>query len=157
MIGPGPGSPSDHTHLVRTIPLLEKTIPILGICLGHQMIVEAYNGKVIPTGTPMHGKSSEIFITRLSCLFRDIPSPFIAARYHSLAAFSISLPLEVTAYAMHHSNTNQHIIMAVEHTSAPIYGIQFHPESFLSEHGLTLLQNFLNISIDQDNQTKTIS
>ena len=114
-------------------------LPILGVCLGHQAIGEAFGGKVIRAKQVMHGKTSQIAHTGVG-VFKDLPSPFTVIRYHSLAIERASLPacLEVTAW------TDDGEIMGVRHKDFDIEGVQFHPESILSEHGHALLKNFLD-------------
>jgi anthranilate synthase component 2 len=115
-------------------------LPILGVCLGHQSIGAAFGGKVVRAHEVMHGKTSPIEHTGVG-VFKDLPSPFTVIRYHSLAIERASLPdnLEVTAW------TADGEIMGVRHKNFPIEGVQFHPESILSEHGHALLKNFLTI------------
>ncbi len=137
-ISPGPCTP--HEAGV-SIPLLQRfagQIPILGVCLGHQAIGAAFGGKVIRAREVMHGKTSLIAHTGVS-VFKDLPSPYTVTRYHSLAIERASLPacLEVTAW------TDDGEIMGVQHKEFNLHGVQFHPESILSEHGHALLQNFL--------------
>ncbi len=146
IIGPGPGAPNDYYHIVQLIPHITEIAPILGICLGHQMIIHAYGGHVIPTGAPVHGKASPIRHNGKSLLFQKIPSPCIVGRYHSLAAYSLPAVLTLSAY-IDDEAIQQRLVMALEHTEKAIYGVQFHPESFLSEHGITLISNFIQISI----------
>jgi anthranilate synthase component 2 len=123
------------------IPLLQRfsgTVPILGVCLGHQSIGAAFGGKVVRAKQVMHGKTSLITHTGVG-VFKDLPSPYTVTRYHSLAIERASLPdcLEVTAW------TDDGEIMAVRHKEFDLQGVQFHPESILSEHGHALLKNFL--------------
>ncbi len=147
ILGPGPGAPDDFPHIIELIPQLENRIPVLGICLGHQMIIKAYGGDVKPTGFPIHGKTSPIFYSQACQLFNSMPNPFLAGRYHSLGAYETPDALYAVAHLKHEMTSYiTSPIMAVEHKTAPIFGVQFHPESFLSEHGLTLLSNFLNLS-----------
>ena len=116
-----------------------KIIPTLGVCLGHQVIAECFNSKVIQSGKPVHGKVSKIYFKK-SYIFNDMDNPFEATRYHSLIVDqkSLSIELKITA------NTNDGVIMALEHQKFPIYGVQFHPESIATEDGHKLLKNFLN-------------
>ena len=139
-ISPGPCSPAEAGISVALIKHFAGKIPILGVCLGHQSIGAAFGGNIIRARQIMHGKTSEITHDG-SVLFRDIPSPHTVIRYHSLAIERSTLPacLRITA------ETADGEIMAVEHESLPIYGVQYHPESILSEHGHALLQNFLDI------------
>ena len=117
-----------------------KKIPTLGVCLGHQTIGQAFGGKIISAKQIVHGKTDEIKHNHKG-IFKDLPSPFIATRYHSLSIDRKKIPnlLEITA------ETNCGEIMAVQHKELPIYGVQFHPESIMSEYGHLLLKNFINI------------
>jgi anthranilate synthase component 2 len=116
-----------------------RTIPLLGVCLGHQCIGAAYGGEIVRAGRPMHGKTSRIH-HRGTDLFTGLPAPFLASRYHSLVISPASMPpeLEVTA------TSEDGEIMAVRHTTYPVYGVQFHPESVLTEHGYRILDHFLH-------------
>ncbi len=139
IISPGPCSPTEagiSTQLVRQIG---GSIPILGVCLGHQCIGAAYGGEIVRARRPMHGKTSRIHHTGVG-VFEGLPSPFVATRYHSLVLGPESVPpcLEVTATA------EDGEIMAVQHLEHPVYGVQFHPESVLTEHGYRLVDRFLH-------------
>jgi len=138
VISPGPGVPSDAGVSIELIRALGPTTPTLGVCLGHQAVAEAFGGKVVRAPELMHGKASPVHHTGAGVL-RGLPSPFSAIRYHSLCAAEADLPdaLEVTA----HSDSG--VIMAVRHREYPVEGVQFHPESILTEHGKALLANFL--------------
>lgn len=138
VISPGPGFPKDAGVSLDVIRELGSEIPLLGICLGHQSIGEAYGGKVIHAPELMHGKTSMIEHTG-DTLFADIPSPFEATRYHSLIVEESTLPdcLEVTA------RTVSGEIMGVRHKEHPVVGVQFHPESILTGYGMKMLENFL--------------
>lgn len=139
LISPGPCDPDAAgiclplLHAVKDAPK-----PVFGVCLGHQSIGQAFGGKVIRADEPMHGKTSPI-LHKDKGVFKGIPSPFTATRYHSLIVERASLPdvLEVTA------ETEDGIIMGLQHKTLPLHGVQFHPESIASEHGHTLLKNFL--------------
>jgi anthranilate synthase/aminodeoxychorismate synthase-like glutamine amidotransferase len=137
MISPGPGSPSQAGISVQTITSFASKIPVMGVCLGHQSIGKAYGGKIIRADRIMHGKSSPIFHDGRG-LFKTLPNPFDAIRYHSLIVEKKSLPdcLEVSAW------TDEGEIMGLRHLTHNVEGVQFHPESILSEHGTTLLHNF---------------
>jgi anthranilate synthase component II len=137
-ISPGPKSPKDAGVSVDVLKQFKGKLPILGVCLGHQAIGEAFGGKVIRAKQVMHGKTSQIAHTGVG-VFKGLPSPFTVIRYHSLAIERASLPdcLEVTAW------TDDGEIMGVRHKEFDIEGVQFHPESILSEHGHALLKNFL--------------
>jgi anthranilate synthase component 2 len=137
-ISPGPKAPAQAGISVEVLKHFAGKKPILGVCLGHQAIGEAFGGKVIRAKQVMHGKTSLIAHTGVG-VFKNLPSPFTVIRYHSLAIERSSLPscLEVTAW------TDDGEIMGVRHKEFDIEGVQFHPESILSEHGHTLLKNFL--------------
>ncbi len=142
VISPGPSSPKNSgicLDLIKENSVLNKPIPMLGVCLGHQAIAEAFGGIVIQSGSPIHGKVSKITHSN-SKLFKNIKSPFNATRYHSLIIQKKSMPktLKVTA------KIKDDTIMAIEHTNLPIFGVQFHPESIATEYGHQLLKNFLN-------------
>ncbi len=138
IISPGPGTPDDGGISLETIRRLGSKIPILGVCLGHQCIGQAYGGNVIRAPRLMHGKTSMVY-HRNEPLFTGVPSPFEATRYHSLIVDEPNLPkeLKVTAF------TDQGEIMAVRHVEHPVVGVQFHPESILTGYGPRILQNFL--------------
>jgi anthranilate synthase component 2 len=137
-ISPGPKSPKDAGVSVDVLKEFKGKKPILGVCLGHQAIGEAFGGRIIRAKQVMHGKTSKIAHTGEG-VFKGLPSPFTVIRYHSLAIERASLPacLEVTAW------TDDGEIMGVRHKEFDIEGVQFHPESILSEHGHAMLKNFL--------------
>jgi anthranilate synthase/aminodeoxychorismate synthase-like glutamine amidotransferase len=139
IISPGPCSPSEAGISTDVVRRLGATIPILGVCLGHQCIGAAYGGEIVRAGQPMHGKTSMIH-HRGEGLFRGLPAPFRATRYHSLVIAPASVPdeLEVTA------TSEDGEIMAVQHRRHPVHGVQFHPESVLTEHGYRLVDHFLH-------------
>ena len=139
VISPGPCSPNEAGISLATIERLGGKIPLLGVCLGHQAIGQAFGGKVVHARTLMHGKTSPIHHVGAG-VFRGLPSPFVATRYHSLAVARDSLPdcLEVTAW------TEDGEIMGLRHKTLAVEGVQFHPESILTEHGHALLKNFLD-------------
>ena len=139
-ISPGPCTPHEAGVSVPLLQHFAGKLPILGVCLGHQSIGAAFGGKVIRAQEVMHGKTSPIEHTGVG-VFKELPSPFTVIRYHSLAIERASLPdhLEVTAW------TADGEIMGVRHKDFPIEGVQFHPESILSEHGHALLKNYLSI------------
>ncbi|HQT81131.1 MAG: anthranilate/aminodeoxychorismate synthase component II [Ferrovum sp. 37-45-19] len=140
VISPGPCSPKEAGISVEVIRQLAGHIPILGVCLGHQAIGEALGGKVIHAKTVMHGKVSPIFHQHQG-VFTDLPNPMKATRYHSLAVERESLPAELTVTAW----TQDGEIMGLKHIHYPLEGVQFHPESILTEQGHQLLNNFLNL------------
>ena len=138
VISPGPCDPERAGISVELVRGAAGTCPILGVCLGHQAIAQAFGGRIVRASRIMHGKTSEIEHAGEG-LFRGLPSPFAATRYQSLVAEPASLPacLEVTA------RTGDDVIMAVQHRELPIHGLQFHPESIETKHGHHLLSNFL--------------
>lgn len=138
LISPGPRTPNEAGISLPLIQHFKGKIPILGVCLGHQSIGQAFGGKVIRAEKLMHGKTSEIHHDGQS-IFAGLPSPFIATRYHSLIVCRETLPdcLEITA------ETSEGEIMGLRHKQYRIEGVQFHPESIISEHGLTMLHQFL--------------
>ena len=138
LISPGPGRPDGAGISLAVIEQLGADYPILGVCLGHQSIGQAYGGDVVSAPTLMHGKTSAIHHTGVG-VFAGLPEPFVATRYHSLVVEPATLPdvLEVTA------STDDGVIMGVRHRELPVEGVQFHPESVLTPSGPTLLANFL--------------
>ena len=140
VLSPGPCTPNEAGICLPLLTELQGKIPLLGVCLGHQSIGQAYGGKVVRAEKLMHGKTSSITHTGEG-IFKDIPSPFTATRYHSLIVERNSLPksLKVTA------ETEGGIIMGLQHESQKVYGVQFHPESIASEYGHRLLGNFLKL------------
>lgn len=144
VISPGPCTPNEAGV---SVPLLERfagRFPILGVCLGHQSIGQAFGGRVVRARAVMHGKTSLIYHRGVG-VFRDIPNPFEATRYHSLIIEAATLPmcLEVTAWTQHADGSVDEI-MGVRHKTLPVEGVQFHPESILTQHGHHLLRNFLD-------------
>lgn len=141
VISPGPGSPKQAGISLSAIHHFAPQIPILGVCLGHQSIAEAFGGRVIRAGRIMHGKTSLIFHDGRS-IYQSLPNPFEAIRYHSLIVEKDSLPdcLEICAY------TQQGEIMGLRHLEYPVEGVQFHPESILTTVGEQIIRNFLNMS-----------
>ncbi len=140
MISPGPCSPTEAGVSCDIIRAFAGKKPLLGVCLGHQAIGQVYGGKVVRAPNLMHGKTSPIFHDGED-LFRGMPSPFAATRYHSLVVDRPSLPecLKVTAW------TEDGLIMGLKHRTLPVWGVQFHPESFVTERGLDILANFLRL------------
>jgi anthranilate synthase/aminodeoxychorismate synthase-like glutamine amidotransferase len=141
VISPGPCTPSEAGISVDLIEELHETIPILGVCLGHQSIGIAFGGRVVSAKTIVHGKTSNILHDQKG-IFENIPSPFDATRYHSLVVDRNTLPevLEITAW------TEDETIMGIRHSIFPVVGVQFHPESIATQHGRRLLRNFLNLT-----------
>ncbi len=141
LLSPGPCAPDQAGICLPLLRAAPEDMPVLGVCLGHQSIGQAYGGDVIRAKTLMHGKTSQIHHNDTG-IFKDLPNPFTATRYHSLAVKRETLPeeLEVTAW------TEDGEIMGVQHKTRPIYGVQFHPESIATEGGHQLLANFLSLS-----------
>ena len=141
VLSPGPCTPSESGICLDVVRKFQTEIPILGVCLGHQAIVAALGGKVIRAVRPMHGQASQI-THNADGVFRDLPSPMQVGRYHSLVAEPASLPSCLRVDAQIEDGT----IMAVSHKSLPVVGVQFHPESVLTEHGYAMLANFLRLT-----------
>ncbi|HEU4663006.1 MAG TPA: aminodeoxychorismate/anthranilate synthase component II [Dokdonella sp.] len=143
VISPGPGTPDDAGISLEVLQRLGGEVPVFGVCLGHQSIGQAFGGRVIRAKEIMHGKTSPIHHAGQG-VFRGLPNPFEATRYHSLVVEQSSLPdcLEVTAWT-EHADGSLDEIMGLRHRSLPIEGVQFHPESILTEHGHAMLRNFL--------------
>ena len=140
VISPGPCTPSEAGISLDLVREYGAAIPILGVCLGHQSIAQAYGGRVVRAGKLMHGKTSMI-THQADGMFSDIPNPFQATRYHSLVVDAPSLPdcFRITARA-----EDDREIMAISHKEHPVEGVQFHPESVLTQYGHKLLQNFID-------------
>jgi anthranilate synthase/aminodeoxychorismate synthase-like glutamine amidotransferase len=141
VLSPGPGTPDESGITLETITSYAGKIPILGVCLGHQSIGQAFGGKVIRAGKLMHGKTSKIQHTSKG-VFKGLPNPLEVTRYHSLMVERKSLPdcLEVTA------TTEDGLIMGLRHKRYLVEGVQFHPESYVTQNGMDMLQNFLNLA-----------
>lgn len=141
VISPGPSDP-DHAGICMDVIKMagEKDVPLFGVCLGLQCMGQIYGGKIVRAPAPMHGKTSDIKHGGKS-VFKDLPSPFEATRYHSLIVEKQSLPdcLDITA------ETDDDIIMGLQHKEKPIHGVQFHPESIATKHGHDMLKNFLDL------------
>jgi anthranilate synthase component II len=140
VLSPGPCTPTEAGICLDLIDKAAPSIPILGVCLGHQAIGQAFGGKVV-RATPVHGKVSEIKHTGTG-VFRGINGPLKATRYHSLVVERVSIPRELTVNA----ETDDRLVMGLMHTSLPVHGVQFHPESIASEHGHLILKNFLDLA-----------
>ncbi len=138
VVSPGPSTPLNAGISNQLIHHFGKQLPVLGVCLGHQCIGHTYGGQILQAREIRHGKSSEVFHTNKG-IFRNLPSPFSVIRYHSLVVDPDSLPpcLKVTAWC------EDGTIMGLQHSSYPVYGVQFHPESFMTSFGMELLENFL--------------
>ena len=142
LLSPGPGNPDQSGICIPILQNLSKKIPTLGVCLGHQALAQAYGGDIIVGKELMHGKTSKIFHNKKG-LFKDIKSPFVATRYHSLVVDPMTLPscFEITA------TLEDSTIMAISHKKYKnLYGVQFHPESVLTQFGHKLISNFLNLA-----------
>jgi anthranilate synthase/aminodeoxychorismate synthase-like glutamine amidotransferase len=143
VLSPGPKTPTEAGILVPLVRALAGKVPVLGVCLGHQAIGEAFGGKIVRAQRLMHGKTCPVVHTNDE-LFDGIPSPFTAMRYHSLAVDPQSLPADLVVTAMSGTGDASEI-MAMKHRDHPTYGVQFHPESIGTEHGKRLLENFLRV------------
>ena len=143
VVSPGPCTPNEAGVSLEVIERLGRTTPILGVCLGHQSIGQAYGGRVVRAASIMHGKTSRIRHTGRG-VFAGLPDAYEATRYHSLVVERESLPecLEITAWT-EHADGGFEAIMGLRHREHPVEGVQFHPESILTEHGHALLRNFL--------------
>jgi anthranilate synthase component 2/para-aminobenzoate synthetase component 2 len=141
ILSPGPGKPHDWPIAIQIVRALGQTVPILGVCLGHQCVAAAYGASVQRTLHPRHGRTSIIEHDSRGVL-RDVPSPFRAARYHSLAVAATNLPPELMVTAV----ADDGDVMGVRHRVHPVEGVQFHPESVLTEWGYRMLANFLGVT-----------
>ncbi|MCE5318920.1 MAG: aminodeoxychorismate/anthranilate synthase component II [Parachlamydia sp.] len=142
VISPGPCTPMEAGICIKLIQILKEQYPILGVCLGHQAIGAAFEGKVVRADKIVHGKSAMIYHNG-SGIFKGMPNPFEAGRYHSLVVERESLPAELEIQA----ETQDGLIMAMKHRTFPCYGVQFHPESILTPLGATLAKNFLALEV----------
>ena len=145
VISPGPCTPREAGISIPLIRAAAARVPVLGVCLGHQAIGEAFGGKVVRAGRLMHGKTTEVAHDGRG-IFEGVPSPVRAMRYHSLVVSPAGLPaeLEVTAWSSDRAAGEE--IMALRHRSLPVWGVQFHPESIGTDHGRTMLRNFLSLA-----------
>src|SRR5467141_2680997 len=141
VLSPGPCTPNDAGICLELIAKASATIPIFGVCLGHQAIGQAFGGKVVRAPVPVHGKLSLIKHTGAG-VFRGINGPFQATRYHSLVVERASMPADLEVVA----DTDDRLVMGLAHARLPVHGVQFHPESIASEHGRLILRNFLDIA-----------
>jgi para-aminobenzoate synthetase component II len=142
VVSPGPCTPTEAGVSVALIREMGPTTPVLGVCLGHQAIGQAFGARVVRAERMMHGKTSPVSHSGTT-LFSDVPSPFIVARYHSLVIEPASVPPELEVVARTAEPGFEHEIQAIRHREHPVWGVQFHPESIASEHGHTLIRNFL--------------
>ncbi len=141
ILSPGPCTPDKAGICTELVKKLGSSVPILGVCLGHQCINEAYGGKTIRAETPVHGKAATI-LHKEEDIFDGLPNPMQGGRYHSLVSvLAEDSPLLVTA------KTTDDNIMAIKHKTHPVFGVQFHPESILTEHGLSLIENYTKIAV----------
>ena len=147
VFSPGPCTPNEAGICLDLIAKAAPTTPILGVCLGHQAIGQAFGGKVVRAPVPVHGKLSEIHHSN-SGVFHGVNGPFKATRYHSLVIDRATLPRELIANA----ETDDHLVMGLMHESLAVHGVQFHPESIASEHGHLMLKNFLDLAADWNAQ-----
>ena len=141
VLSPGPCTPDDAGICLDLIKAASTTIPVFGVCLGHQAIGQVFGGKVVRAPTLVHGKLS-LIKHQGSGVFRGINGPFQATRYHSLVVDRASIPAELATVA----ETDDHLVMGLAHKSLPVHGVQFHPESIASEHGHLILKNFLELA-----------
>ena len=141
VLSPGPCTPKEAGICLDLIATASSSVPILGVCLGHQAIGDAFGGKVVRAPVPVHGKLSEIR-HRGAGVFRGINAPFKATRYHSLVVERDTVPSELTVTA----ETDDGLVMGLAHSRLPVHGVQFHPESIASQHGHLMLKNFLEIA-----------
>ena len=141
VISPGPGNPDQAGHCLELIKHYYKLKPILGICLGHQALAQVFGAKIIKAKKLMHGKISKIKILENSKIFKKIPKIIEATRYHSLVVDKKTLnkSFKITA------QTTDHVIMAIEHKNYPLFGIQFHPESYKTKYGQKIINNFIKL------------
>jgi len=142
IISPGPATPNEAGVTLDVIKAFGDTTPIFGICLGHQSIAQAFGGEVIRAKNMMHGKTSQVEIDKETLIYKGLPKEFRATRYHSLTVNQENLPSNIvpTSYSK-----DDHEIMSLEIEGKDIYGVQFHPESIMSEHGYEILDNFLKL------------
>jgi anthranilate synthase component 2 len=152
VLSPGPCTPREAGICLELIAAAADKIPILGVCLGHQAIGDAFGGRVVRAPTPVHGKLSEIHHSGAG-IFHGINTSFKATRYHSLVVERASMPRELSVNA----ETGDGLVMGLTHVSLPVHGVQFHPESIASEHGHLMLKNFLDISATWNEKRRVVS
>lgn len=142
ILSPGPATPDDAGVCLDVIKHFKDTTPIFGICLGHQSIAQAFGGDVIRAKNMMHGKTSKVKVTHDTALFKGLPQEFTQTRYHSLTVKEETLPACIIPTSV---SLDDNEIMSLEVKDKPIYGVQFHPESIMSEHGYEMINNFLKL------------
>jgi len=142
IISPGPATPNEAGVSLDVIKAFKERKPILGICLGHQSIAQSFGAKIVEAENMMHGKTSQIKVERPTPIFKELPTKFRATRYHSLVVDKKSVPdiIEITSHS-----TDDNEIMSLQVKGRPIYGVQFHPESIMSQYGYEILDNFLRL------------
>jgi anthranilate synthase component 2 len=150
VISPGPGTPDESGISLEVVRRLGGTTPIFGVCLGNQTIGQVYGGRVVRGPEPVHGKLSQV-MHEGKTVFRGINGPFEATRYHSLVVDRETVPGDLDVIA----ETRDGLIMALSHKSHPVHGVQFHPESIASEHGQTILKNFLDLAAQWNASRRT--
>ncbi len=143
VLSPGPCTPNEAGICLELVAQAARSIPILGVCLGHQAIGQAFGGRVVRAPAPVHGKLSEMRHQGAG-IFRGINGPFKATRYHSLVIDRASMPGDLAVTA----ETDDRLVMGLQHSTLPVHGIQFHPESIASEHGHLMLKNFLDLAAE---------
>jgi len=152
ILSPGPCTPAEAGICNDIVRHFHNRIPILGICLGHQCIGEVFGGQVVRAPRPCHGKTSLIQHTA-DTLFMGLPNPILGARYHSLIVqIAADVPLDIIA----RTEDDDDIIMGVKHKTSPVYGLQFHPESVLTEYGLDLIRNFMMVADEWNEKTRRL-
>ena len=144
LVSPGPCTPQDAGISIQLVKHFAGKVPLLGVCLGHQAIGEAFGGKVVRAANLMHGKTSEVEHDGRT-IFRDLPSPMTATRYHSLIVRKDDLPRDLEVSATTRDRDGSEVIMGLRHRKYPVEGVQFHPESVLTNAGKRLVANFLNL------------
>ena len=147
VLSPGPCTPNEAGICLELIASAASTIPVFGVCLGHQAIGQVFGGQVVRAPTPVHGKTCEV-THRGEGVFRGINGPFRATRYHSLVVDHDSMPDDLTVTAETDRHLGTPLVMGLAHRTLPVHGVQFHPESIASEHGRLILKNFLDIAAD---------
>ncbi|AKD54613.1 anthranilate synthase component II [Spirosoma radiotolerans] len=154
VLSPGPGTPKQAGRLLEVIAHYYQRVPLLGVCLGHQALGEFFGATLTQANRPMHGKVSMIRTQTDDVLWRGLPTEFVVTRYHSLVLTDLPKQLVGTAF------TEQHEVMAMRHQTLPLWGVQFHPEAVLTEHGLAIIENwidFILFTIKKKNSTTTLT